>query len=86
MQTVKHPHKHRPSPTEHKNSEALSLGGGSTWVLVRSFMLQLGAVWLLGVPKDDPVVFYRLYDFILDMKLTQIHDVQTLSSHTAGAV
>lgn len=49
-------------------------------------MLQLGAVWLLGVPKDDPVVFYRLYDFILDMKLTQIHDVQTLSSHTAGAV
>lgn len=53
---------------------------------VRSSILQLGAVWLLGVPKDDLVLFYRLHDFILDMTLTQIHDVQTLSSHTAGAV
>lgn len=42
-------------------------------------------VWLLGVPKD-PVLFCRLYDFTLDMTLTQIHEVQTLSSHTAGAV
>lgn len=69
------------------SSGAASLGGGWTWVLVRSFILQLGPVWLLGgVPKDDLVLFYRLYDFILDMTLTQIHDVQTLSSHTAGAV
>lgn len=45
-----------------------------------------GPLWFPGLPKDDLVRIYRLYDFILDVTLTQIVSVQTLSCPTAGAV